>query len=217
MIVPDAVLVGGAAAALYATHRDSFDHDHVLADLNERFDAVLDAIESTDGWVTNRVIPRKLILGELGDIEAGVSQLIRRRPLEVLEVVTPSGHGLRVPTLDEILRIKGYLIVNRNQTRDYLDVVALAHKAGVERAASTLSEIDTFYADQHGEGHGVASQLIRQLAEPRPKDAKTTTELAHYRRLEPRWHQWSAVVDASRQIAKLMVSPDDHGAPSGAP
>lgn len=43
-LVPDAVLVGGSAAALYAGHRDSY--DHVLADLADRFDAVHDAVES---------------------------------------------------------------------------------------------------------------------------------------------------------------------------
>jgi hypothetical protein len=36
-MVPDAVLVGGSAAALYAGHRDSYDHDHVLPDLRERW------------------------------------------------------------------------------------------------------------------------------------------------------------------------------------
>jgi hypothetical protein len=51
-VVPDAVLVGGSAAALWANHRTSFDHDHVLQDLAARFDAVLEAIEATDGWVT---------------------------------------------------------------------------------------------------------------------------------------------------------------------
>ena len=67
-LVPDAVLVGGSAAALYAGHRDSYDHDHdhVVADLADRFDAVLEAVESQNGWVTNRVIPGKIILGELG-------------------------------------------------------------------------------------------------------------------------------------------------------
>ena len=48
-VVPDAVLVGGSAAALWANHRSSYDHDHVLQDLSVRFDAVLDAIEATDG------------------------------------------------------------------------------------------------------------------------------------------------------------------------
>ncbi len=68
-VVPDAVLVEGSAAALYGDHRDSYDHDHVLADLAERFEAVLEAVERTDGWVTNRVTPGKVILGELGGIE----------------------------------------------------------------------------------------------------------------------------------------------------
>jgi hypothetical protein len=34
-LVPDAVLVGGSAAALHARHRLSFDHAHVLTDLVE--------------------------------------------------------------------------------------------------------------------------------------------------------------------------------------
>ena len=96
-LVPDAVLVGGSAAALYAGHRDSFDHDHVLVDLRDRFDAVLEALESEGEWVTNRVRPGKLILGRLGDIEAGVRQLIRARPLEAVEVSLPSGRTLRAP------------------------------------------------------------------------------------------------------------------------
>ena len=79
-VVPDAVLVGGSAAALWAGHRVSFHHDHVVADLADRFDTVLEAIEATDGWVTNRVSPGKIILGELGGIDSGVRQLIRRRP-----------------------------------------------------------------------------------------------------------------------------------------
>ena len=37
-LLPDAVLVGGTAAALHAGHRLSLDGDHVLADLRDRFD-----------------------------------------------------------------------------------------------------------------------------------------------------------------------------------
>jgi hypothetical protein len=51
-------------------------------------------LPSTDGWVTNRVTPGRIILGELGDIESGVRQLIRNRPLEVTEVELPSGQML---------------------------------------------------------------------------------------------------------------------------
>lgn len=205
-VVPDAVLVGGAAAALHASHRDSFDHDHVLADLSERFEAVLEAVESTDGWITNRVVPRKIILGELGDIEAGVRQLIRRRPLETVEVELPSGRKLRAPTLSETLRVKAYLIVSRNQTRDYLDVAALAERMGRSEAGRILAEIDDYYADQRGNGDGVASQIARQLADPRPKDSRTTRELHRYKRLAPKWHDWRAVVSACQEVAFLMIA-----------
>lgn len=51
-LVPDAVLVGGSAAAYHAGHRVSLDDDHVVADLRERFDHVLKALEQTKGWVT---------------------------------------------------------------------------------------------------------------------------------------------------------------------
>jgi len=206
-VVPDAVLVGGAAAALWANHRSSYDHDHVLADLQARFDAVLDAIEASDGWVTNRVTPGKIILGELGDIESGVRQLIRNAPLEVTEVVLPSGHTVRVPTPDEILRIKGYLIVRRNQVRDYLDVVALADRAGVTHAAAVLARLDDYYADQRGpDADGVATQLARQLAEPRPADSRTIAQLHHYKGLDPRWTDWQRVTDATRALAVAMVT-----------
>ena len=34
-VLPEAAVVGGTAAALYAGYRLSFDHDHVLPDLGE--------------------------------------------------------------------------------------------------------------------------------------------------------------------------------------
>ncbi|HYA50760.1 MAG TPA: hypothetical protein VEG33_06280 [Streptosporangiaceae bacterium] len=205
-VVPDAVLVGGSAAALWADRRSSSDHDHVLEDLEARFDTVLEAIEATDGWVTNRVTPGKIILGELGDIESGVRQLIRNAPLEVVEVALPSGQTLRVPTPDEILRIKGYLIVRRNQVRDYLDVAALSDRYGISHAADVLGHIDDYYSDQRGpEAEGIATQLARQLAAPRPADARTITQLGQYKGLDARWTDWKNVTDVCRSVAVEMV------------
>jgi hypothetical protein len=205
-VVPDAILVGGSAAALWANHRSSFDHDHVLEDLSARFDAVLDAVEATDGWITNRVTPGKIILGELGDIESGVRQLIRRVPLEVAEVVLPSGHVLRVLTPDETLRIKGYLVVRRNQVRDYLDVAALSDRSGIQHAAEVLSHIDEYYSDQRGPAaEGVATQLARQLADPRPADTRTIKQLGQYKELDPRWTDWKNVTGVCRSLAVEMV------------
>lgn len=207
-LVPDAVLVGGSAAALYAGHRDSFDHDHVVADLRDRFDIVLQALESEGDWVTNRVRPGKLILGQLGDIEAGVRQMIRTRPLETAEVRLASGRTLRVPTAEETLRIKGFLIVRRNQTRDYLDVAALADRYGAAESAGTLARIDDYYADQHAGGRGIAAQLTRQLADPRPADASVTQQLASYRNLAARWTDWNEVRAACRDLAAQMLEPE---------
>jgi len=210
-VVPDAVLVGGTAAAWYAGHRESDDHDHVLTDLQERFDAVLEAVERTDGWVTNRVVPGNVILGSLGDIETGIRQMIRARPLEVSEAPLPSGAVVRVPTLDEILRIKAFLVVRRNQARDYLDVAALAQRMGVHRAAEVLAGIDAYYRDQLDSDDGVASQVARQLADPRPADRRTTGELARYKRLDARWHDWSSVVDVCAAVAQGMLEPPGGG------
>jgi hypothetical protein len=206
-LVPGAVLVGGAAAIYHADHRESRDHDHVVADLADRFEMVLEAVEGDEGWATNRVTPGKVILGNLDGIEAGVRQMIRKTPLEAVEVEVPSGDSVTVPTLEETLRIKAFLVVRRNQTRDYLDLAALADQSGLDRAAATLREIDGYYADQHGEGDGVASQLVRQLADPQPADRAVTEQLDSYRRLRKRWSDWSAVTDLLGEVAAQMVSP----------
>lgn len=207
-IVPDAVLVGGSAAAFHAGHRTSLDHDHVLADLSDRFDLVLGALERERDWVTNRVTPGKLVLGQLGDIEAGVRQLIRRTPLETQEVVLPSGRSVVVPTPEETLRVKAFLIVKRNQVRDYLDVAALIDRYGVDGAAATLRGIDDYYAGQAAGDDSVASQVLRQLGNPRPKDATTLGRLADYKGLAARWQDWGEVVAVCREVAARMMLED---------
>lgn len=210
-LVPDAVLVGGSAAALYAGHRDSFDHDHVVADLRQRFDLVLEAIESEGDWVTNRVVPGKLILGRLGEIEAGVRQMIRRRPLESVEIDVGGPARLRVPTAEETLRIKAFLIVRRNQTRDFLDTAALSSRYGLEASAGVLAAIDAYYGDQQFEkspdepGLGVASQLVRQLADPRPADPSVTRELDAYRNLSGEWTNWNYVRGVCSELAEAIL------------
>ncbi len=203
-IVPDAVLVGGTGAALHARHRVSFDDDHVLDDLRERFDEILSHLEQSDGWVTRRVNRPVLILGSLDGIETGIRQLIRRRPLEVEELETPAG-VLRVPTLEEMLRVKAWLVLRRNATRDYLDVVALAERLGVDAAARLLLELDSYYEDQIGAGgRRIATQLARQLAEPTPYDL-SEVDLRTYRELASPWRDWNAVVAACRRLADAML------------
>lgn len=204
-LVPDAVLVGGSAAVLYARHRTSYDHDHVLADLAARFDAVLEALESDPQWVLNRAVPGKIVLGSLGDIEVGIRQLIRRRPLETQRVDLPGGGTVVAPTPEEALRIKAYLLVKRNQTRDYVDVSALSDRFGIDWAAATLGHVDAYYDDASSGEDRVAAQLLRQLGLPSPQDSRTTTRLAHYKDLDTKWHSWDTVVAQCQAIADAML------------
>lgn len=201
--VPDAVLVGGAAAALHAGHRASLDHDHVLSDLVDRYSEVLEVVEATDGWATSvrASRPPVTIMGSLGGVEAGLRQLRRRRPLETCEVEVAPGVVVIAPTAEESLRIKAYLVVLRNQVRDYLDVVALAQHLTPEAAVRTLQHIDDYYDDRSLEQGSVLTSLVIRLAEPDPRDSDVIDELPRYKGLAPQWHEWRDVVRACRSLA----------------
>jgi hypothetical protein len=202
VVLPGATLVGGTAAAIFAGHRVSYDADHVLGDLRERFDDVLAQLESVAGWRTARVKRPVLILGSLDGIETGVRQLIRQQPLETTEVST-AGIRLVVPTEAEMLRIKAVLILKRNATRDYLDFVALAERLGADRAVPALATLDELYPQPSGES--ALQQLQVQLARPLPYDLEGTN-LAEYRRLDERWHDWQRVSQACAAIAAEIFS-----------
>ena len=201
--VPDAVLVGGSAAALHAGHRDSFDHDHVVADLADRYEAVLEAVEATEGWATSvrASKPPMTIMGRLGGMEAGLRQMRRSRPLETFEVEVAPGRLVVAPTAAEALRVKAYLVVQRNQVRDHLDVVALAEHVGIDEAVAVLGEIDEYYVDRSEEEGSVLTALVVALAEPRPCDVDVIDELPRYKRLARRWHEWSEVVAVCEDLA----------------
>jgi hypothetical protein len=203
-LVPGAVLVGGSAAALHAHHRESLDNDHVVADLDKRFDAILENLEALGDWSLARAQPGRIILGELGGIETGVRQLLRSRPLETTEMDV-KGKRLVIPTAAEILRIKAWLALGRNQTRDYLDIAALADTIGLDDAAAVLRSIDDYYDDVNRRPEAVASQIARQLADPRPRDAQVTRQLTVYKALDKRWHDWTSVTAVLADLAERMT------------
>jgi hypothetical protein len=190
-VVPDAVLVGGTASALYAGHRFSFDHDHVLADLKERFDAILAELESVAGWETARIKKPVLILGSLDGVETGVRQLRRSRPLETT-IMHVGDHDVALPTLPETLRIKAFLCLERNATRDYLDFAALASHMGIEAAAEALWRMDELYPQKSGDPWIVRTQLVMLLAAPQPYDLESI-DLAEYKGVQPPFDRWRAM------------------------
>lgn len=203
-VLPDAVLVGGTASALYAGHRFSFDHDHILPDLRERFDTVLAELEAVSGWETARIKRPVLILGSLDGVETGVRQLRRARPLETT-IMRVGDHDVILPTLPEVLRIKAFLCLERNATRDYLDLAALAAHTGIEAAGEALWSMDELYPQKSGGGWVVRTQLIMQLAAPPPYDLDTV-DLAQYKGVHPPFDRWGHVADICGKLSDWLLN-----------
>ena len=200
-ILPSAVMVGGSAAAIHARHRFSRDADHVVTDMSQRFDEILVELECVAGWKTARVRRPVMILGSLDGIDTGIRQLIRKRPLETIRMRC-EGHELTVPTMAEILRIKGVLILKRNATRDYLDFVALSEAMGDMAVVAALQGLDDLYPQPNGQS--ALQQLQIQLAKPLPYDLEGP-RLSEYKSLVSRWHDWSKVEAVAARIADLIL------------
>jgi hypothetical protein len=196
-LVPGAVLVGGTAAAVHAGHRVSMDGDHVLEDLRNRFDEVLSTLEAAAGWQTERVRSPVPILVQLDGILTGIRQLRRTRPLET-EVVA----GLRVPTLAEMARIKAWLLITRDTTRDYLDTVVLLERLGEDGVRVALRPFDEIYRQPTG-GSPLA-EVSERLAAAAPRD-RPAIDLTQYRGLQAPWTDWEHVVTRGRRWAQIIA------------
>ena len=79
-------------------------------------------------------------------------------------------------------------------------------RSGIAHAADVLRHIDAYYSDQREpESEGVATQLARQLADPRPADSRTIRQLHQYKDLDQRWASWKTIVDVCRALAVEMM------------
>lgn len=206
-VAPDAVLVGGSAAAFYAHHRMSFDHDHVIEHLQSRYDAVLEAVVGLDGWSTNPRAsrPPMTIMGSLDGYQAGLRNLRRKTPLEVETVELPNGSQLQIPTIAEVLRTRAFLIVQRNQVRDYLDVAAVGSTLGISTACEVLKDIDSFYSEFTNTDGSVLSELVYMLSAPNPADSHNKDSLGSYKGVVSGWDSWSKVESVCKEIAACLT------------
>lgn len=144
------ILVGGTAVAIYTNNRISYDNDHILNNLKEHYQEILDTLDNVVGWKTNRIQKPVLILGSLDGIETGIRQLRRTEPLEKRNYILKQG-SIVLPTEAELLRIKGFLILMRNATRDYLDFLAMVDYLGIEKSLNALLNFDELYQDVYSE------------------------------------------------------------------
>jgi hypothetical protein len=196
-LVPGTILVGGTGAALHCAHRHSLDGDHVVADLRDRFDDVLSALETAAGWQTSRVQRPVLILGSMDGMLTGIRQLRRVEPLQTEEVA-----GLQIPTLAEMARIKAWLLATRRTVRDYLDLVVLLERLGEHDARAAMRRLDAIYPQPTGAS--VLGEVVERLAEAQPSDL-ASVDLASYRGLVAPWNGWDHVAQRGRAWASVLA------------
>jgi len=201
----EVVAVGGTAAAIHARHRYSVDADFVTPFLKENFEVVGELLDRWDGWKTNRINRPVVILGERHGVELGVRQLRRSVALDTTVV-----DGLVVPTPQEALRIKAFLLSQRKATRDYVDVAALCDHVGLEEAAESLRHLNTLYAP---EGNLSRLSAFSQQCHAQPVDLHPGL-LESYKGVRPPYQEWDYVARRCKDIAAKMHAMEmDGGVP----
>ncbi len=104
------------------------------------------------------------------EAESETAPVERRSPVETTTVQLPTGDRLQIPTGAETLRLKSYLIMCRNSSRDYAEFADLVESMETQTAAIVLSGMDRYYCGQQPKKQWVATQLVRRLADPQPSD-----------------------------------------------
>ena len=94
----------------------------------------------------------------------------RNSPMETTNVQLPTGDRLQIPTGAETLRLKSYLIMCRNSTKDFAEFADLVESMETQTAAVVLAGMDRYYCGEPSRKQWVATQLVRRLADPHPSD-----------------------------------------------
>ncbi|WP_163696336.1 MMPL family transporter [Mycolicibacterium sarraceniae] len=97
--------------------------------------------------------------------DGGVERL---SPVETTNVQLPTGDRLQIPTCAETLRMQAYLIMCRNTRSDFAEFADLVGVMDTEAAAVVLGSMDRYYCSGQSKRQWVTTQLVRQLADPKP-------------------------------------------------
>ncbi len=111
---------------------------------------------------------------------------------------------VRLPTLPEISRIKAFLCLDRNATRDYLDLAALASHQGFDAAVAALTAMDDLYPQKNGDTWAVRTQLVKQLADPRPYDLDSV-DLSEYKGIRAPLNMWANVAEICASLSGRLT------------
>jgi RND superfamily putative drug exporter len=108
------------------------------------------------------------------EADAERAPVARSSPVETTNVQLPTGDRLQVPTGAETLRLKSYLVMCRNTTRDFAEFAELVDSMETHTAAVVLASMDRYYCGDRSRKQWVATQLVRRLADPQPSDEHDT-------------------------------------------
>lgn len=199
------IAVGGTAAALHCRHRYSLDVDCVTPRLREDFEGHLARLEGWEDWRTNRKNPPVLILGERHDVELGLRQLRRTQPLETTQV-----QGLLIPTVEEMARVKAFLLAERRSTRDFVDLAALLKQLGDEASLRALEPLNRLYP-----AFGALSPIsaLAEAAEADPTDLHLVP-LDRYKGLQVPFTDWSFVSSEVRRLTRRLLHQELEAGPT---
>ena len=115
----------------------------------------------------------------------------------------PNRRKLKLATVEEMLRIKSCLVVERNATRDYLDTAALSHHLGLRKSARALERMNDLYFEFAGEGDMLTTVVVK-LSNPDPYDL-TEIDLSEYKGIVAPWNDWHAVQSQCRSLALALL------------
>jgi heme transporter len=115
-------------------------------------------------------------------------------PVETTSVQLPTGDRLQIPTGAETVRLKGYLLMCRNSSRDYSEFAELVETMDTRTVALVLAGMDKYYCGQQPTTQWVATQLVRRLADPRPSDEEVDPDV-----------DWAEVQQRCLSVAVAML------------
>jgi hypothetical protein len=102
-----------------------------------------------------------------------------------------------------MLRIKAFLLLERDTTRDYLDTVVLLEHLGDPPALDALRTFDATYPQTPSRGPALA-ELVERLARAHPTD-RQAVELSSYKGVVPPWTSWPHLEGRGRHWAARLA------------
>jgi hypothetical protein len=145
------------------------------------------------------------LLKATSDAFTGMLEAHEQRTATALELIDRDLRDLNIasiqegrPTDEEMVRYKALLCLAGNATSNYIDLAVLTLHLGHQATVAALAPIDRLYPN---EPWVVLTQLVKQLADPRPSDT-TAESLEKYKAV---FRDWQQVADNCRALSAALL------------